>query len=243
MLIAANWKMNLTTASAREIIRNLEVVLPGEPELLLCVSATLAGTVLEYAQSKNIGMGLQNMHWAESGAYTGEISAKQVKDAGATHVIIGHSERREMFGEDDAMVNRKVKSAQKHGILPIVCVGESLADREGDRWREVLQNQLAKGLEDVSPRDVIIAYEPVWAIGTGRAASPAQVAETMSWISADLRERFGIARMEIQLLYGGSVKPENIAELGCLDGIDGFLVGGASLCHKSLKEMLQKLTV
>jgi triosephosphate isomerase len=188
--------------------------------------------VSEELKGANISVAGQNMYWEESGAYTGEVSPLMLKDIGCTHVIIGHSERRQFFNETDATVNKKVKAALKAGLTPIACVGETLEERESGATMEIVGRQIRDGLEDLSPQEmakIVIAYEPVWAIGTGKTATPQQAEEVHHQIRSIIAQRADSVAQNIRILYGGSVKPDNVDELMAQPDIDGALVGGASL--------------
>jgi triosephosphate isomerase len=184
----------------------------------------------------------QNVHFADEGAYTGEVSPRMVKDAGATHCIIGHSERRQYYAEDDDSVNRKVRAALAAGLTPIFCLGETLAQREAGKTFDVVEGQLGGGLRDIpapeGPR-VVVAYEPVWAIGTGVTATPEQAQEVHAFLRVRLKELWGAASASVRVLYGGSVKPDNIAALMAKEDIDGALVGGASLTAESFARIVK----
>lgn len=233
--VAGNWKMNKTAEQARQLVAELLPGLQSVPsvERVLCppfpsimaISAMLAGT--------DIGLGAQNMHWEASGAYTGEVSAQMVKEF-CQYVILGHSERRAYFGETDETVNRKTAAALAAGLIPIVCVGETLAENEALRTRSVIERQMMQGLKGLnitSGSQIVIAYEPVWAIGTGRAASGAGANEVVGgMVRAALVDLFGVAvARDVRILYGGSVTGANAAEFFGQPDIDGALVGGASL--------------
>ncbi len=224
-VIAANWKMHKTREEARDFAQELaKKVIPQDREVILGVGATLLEVVSAEISGK-IGVAAQNVHTEEEGAFTGEISLKQAKNAGATHVIVGHSERRHLFGETDEMVNKKLKLAEKEGSIAILCVGEVLEDREAGKEKEVVKNQIVlalAGLETSFIEKVIVAYEPVWAIGSGEVATPEQAEEMHELIRTLIPEA-------TRVIYGGSVKPENCEELIEKPFIDGFLVGGASL--------------
>ena len=240
-LFAANWKMHMGIGEARDFVQHIQSMEDGPVRLVLCVPATVLGHLAELAREKHIDLGLQNMHWEEQGAYTGEISPPMLLEAGGSYVIIGHSERRSLFGEQDEDVNRKVHAAQKHGIVPIVCVGETLAEREAGRLKQVLEEQIQRGLAGVKAEPLVVAYEPVWAIGTGKVATVEQVSQTMEYVRQVLVERFGPMGRQVPVLYGGSVKPDNIGALAAIDAVDGFLVGGASLQANSVEQMLENL--
>jgi len=235
-IIAGNWKMNKTQNEARVLVENLimEIGKFNDADIVLCPPFIALPAVSEMLSSvANIRLGAQNMHEAASGAYTGEISAGMLRELYVRYVIIGHSERRQYFHEDNATVNRKTKAALAAELRPIVCVGETLPEREADQWKKVLEIQLKEGLAgftDEQLTDLILAYEPVWAIGTGKTASPAQAEEAHQWIRKVLADNFSPAASErIRIQYGGSVKPENAKELLGQPNIDGALVGGASL--------------
>jgi triosephosphate isomerase len=234
-LIAGNWKMNLNRAEARGLARGVveQAGRANKAELLVCPPSVYLIEVAEAVAGRRVAVGGQNMYFEENGAFTGETSAAMLRDVGATYVILGHSERRHILGETDRDVNRKVKKAMETGLTPIVCVGETLAEREAGRTADVIRSQFTGSLADVPARDltkVVIAYEPVWAIGTGRTASPQQAQE----VHADLRNLISqgynqAVASEVRILYGGSVKPQNAGELLSQADIDGALVGGASL--------------
>ena len=236
-IIAGNWKMNKTQAEARilveDLIRDLGRI--DSAEIVLCPPFTALSAVSEMLNnsSSSIRLGAQNLHEAASGAYTGEISASMLRELYVRYVIIGHSERRQYFHEDNATVNRKTKAALAAELRPIVCVGETLPQRELNEWKNVLEMQLVEGLAgfgDKDLADIILAYEPVWAIGTGKTASAEQAEEAHQWIRKVLSEKFSKTASErIRIQYGGSVKAENAKELLSKPDIDGALVGGASL--------------
>ncbi|RDE07978.1 triose-phosphate isomerase [Pelagibacterium lacus] len=232
-LIAGNWKMNGTDAALDELAR-LKTLLGEAPglaaEVLVCPPSTLIHRAAQIAEGSDFRVGGQDCHWLASGAHTGDISAAMLLDAGASHVILGHSERRADHGETDAIVREKTKAALAGGLVPIVCVGETEAERVEGRANRVIAEQLAGSLPDESGAGpMVIAYEPVWAIGTGRTATLADIAEMHAHMRALLVERFGEAGRAARLLYGGSVKPSNAAEILAVPDVDGALVGGASL--------------
>jgi triosephosphate isomerase len=234
-LIAANWKMFKTPAEAVAFTKAF-IPLAAQhkhAEIVLCPSPTLLPTVVEAVRNNPIHVGAQNMHWLDQGAYTGETSPLQLKALGVTHVLIGHSERRQYFNETDESVNLKLKSALAHGLVPIVCVGEMLDEREANQTEEVLKRQTYIALEGIDPAiatPLVIAYEPVWAIGTGRTATPEIADDAHKIIRAQIAKSLSPAlAASTRILYGGSVKPDNTASLCCLEDIDGALVGGASL--------------
>jgi len=237
-LIVGNWKMHGLREEARALaravhegVRNLH-----GREVGIAPPFTALTTVAEALAGSAVTLGAQNMHWEERGAFTGEISPLMLRDAGCRFVILGHSERRQYFGEDDASVPRKVRAARAQELTPIVCVGETLSEREAGQTLDVVGRQVRGallGLQADAIRHVVVAYEPVWAIGTGRVATPQQAQEVHCWIRNLLAETFGSVAEEVRILYGGSVKPENIDELMAEADIDGALVGGASLQAES----------
>lgn len=238
-VIAGNWKMNNTIEESLELVRSLHAKLGDRQsslvEIVVAPSFVALAKVATYLRENNspIKAAAQDLFWEDSGAYTGATSGKMIRDAGAEYVIIGHSERRQYFGESDANVNKKVKAALHAELLPIVCVGETLSEREANQVEAVVARQLLAGLSDIDVEQLarlIIAYEPVWAIGTGKTASPQQAEEVHAFIRKTLREHFGVeVAAKMRILYGGSVKPDNSKELLSQDNIDGALVGGASL--------------
>ncbi len=244
MLIAANWKMYKTPDEAVAFVKAF-VPLIGHcrhAEIVLCPSPVLLSTVVDAARNNPVHVGAQNMHWLDQGAYTGETSAPQLKALGVTHVLIGHSERRQYFNETDESVNLKLKAALKHGLVPIVCVGELLAEREAGQTTEVLERQIEIALNGIDPEAahlLVIAYEPVWAIGTGRTATPEIADDAHRIIRALIARSLSPAlAASTRILYGGSVKPDNTASLCCLEDIDGALVGGASLEPASFAQIV-----
>lgn len=233
-LVAGNWKMHKTPEEAASFIRGLAPAVAGaEAEVLCLVPAVDLVPALAAAEGTPVQVGAQNMHDAEAGAFTGEISPGMLTSLGVRYVVIGHSERRGLFGEDDAFVNRKVLSALAHGLRPILCCGETLALREAGGTLPFLRQQVELALEGVpaeAAKDLVIAYEPIWAIGTGHVARTDQAQDACSAIRAVLREKYGKAFAEtVRILYGGSVNAENAAQLFAQADIDGGLVGGASL--------------
>jgi triosephosphate isomerase len=234
-VLAANWKMFKTTHETLAYVRELGALAKGVTgvEIVVAPPFTALATAAEAARNTNIGVAAQNLHFEREGAFTGEISADMIKDAGAGYVIVGHSERRRLFGETDAAVNRKVRTALAAELVPIVCIGETLEEREGGQMTAVLDRQIKEGLDGISGDEVaglILAYEPVWAIGTGKNATPVEADEAHRHIRERLRAWFGDRAADgCRIQYGGSVKPENIASLVALPDVDGALVGGASL--------------
>ncbi|MCC7042824.1 MAG: triose-phosphate isomerase [Acidobacteria bacterium] len=243
--IAANWKMFKTTHEALAYVRELGALIKDVSgiEVIVAPPFTAIATAAEAARNTAIGIAAQNMSAEKEGAFTGEVSATMVKDAGATYVILGHSERRKLYGETDASVNRKVHVALAADLVPIVCVGETLEEREGGQMPAVLDRQVKDGLDGLTGDHVgglIIAYEPVWAIGTGRNATPEQADEAHRHIRTRLRQWFGpTAADACRIQYGGSVKPDNITALVALPDVDGALVGGASLNVASFCDIIR----
>jgi len=230
--IAGNWKMNMTAESGAKLIKELApLVANASCDVALCVPAILIPEMTKAAQGTNIAIGAENIHWAKSGAYTGEISAAMLKEYGVKYAIIGHSERRQYFGETDEGVNKRTLAAIENGITPIVCVGETLEEREKGVTEDVLSRQIEyglKGVEDITK--VVIAYEPVWAIGTGKTATDAQAQETIAFIRKKLGQLFCPKCAEkIIIQYGGSMNAGNCKQLMAQPDIDGGLIGGASL--------------
>jgi len=234
-VIAGNWKMYKTIGEAVDFVGKLKplVATADHCEVVVAPPFTALRAAADAVKGSNISVAAQEVHWDKEGAHTGDVSPAMLVDAGCTHVIIGHSERRQDHGETDANVNRKIKAALAAGLVPIVCVGETLAEREAGKTQPVLERQVQGGFVGLTPQDfsrIIIAYEPVWAIGTGRTATPEMAAESHRFVRGLVRQQYGedlAARARI--LYGGSVKPDNIAGLMAQEEIDGALVGGASL--------------
>jgi len=232
-LAAGNWKMNLTPSEAKDFAAKLAPKTKGDSDVVLCVPFVSISDVVKAVEGSGVSVGAQNMHFEEKGAFTGEISASQLVGAGAKYVIIGHSERRQYFMETDEIVNKKLVKALEHGLIPIVCVGETLKEREDGITIELVRMQLKRGLLGLSKEDAaktVIAYEPVWAIGTGKTATSEQAEEVCAAIRELLEELYGKDTSEqIRILYGGSVTADNAKELFSQENIDGGLVGGASL--------------
>ncbi len=244
-LIAANWKMYKTPATSIGFLDSFLELVPDTPpaEIAIFPSMTSLPALVERALGSYIKVGAQTMHWLDSGAYTGETSPTMLTAIGATHVLIGHSERRQYFNETDETVNLKLKSAFAHNLVPIVCVGEHLDDREANRTDEVLEHQVAAALTGIDPLQaapLVMAYEPVWAIGTGKTATPEIAEEAHKTIRRAIQTALGDhLAQSTRILYGGSVKPDNAASLCCLNDIDGALVGGASLDPESFAAILR----
>jgi len=235
--------MNKTVPEALSLVRELKerVSDVSDRDILVCPPFTSLFAVFKEIEGSNILLGGQNMFYEERGAFTGEISPLMLKDVGCSYVILGHSERRHIFGEDDELINKKVVSAVKHGLIPILCVGELLEERERGETEKVVKEQLRKGLAGLtSSDDFVVAYEPVWAIGTGKTATPEQAQEVHEFIRGVLSELFGREKAdEVRVLYGGSVKPENARGLISMPDIDGALVGGASLNAESFSKIVK----
>ena len=245
-IIAANWKMNQTVADAASYLDNflLEVADEKRIDIVIIPPFTALSYVSErLSKVQHVKSGAQNMHWEKNGAFTGEISAAMIRELFARYVILGHSERRTLFGETDAIVNKKTKAAIASTLTPIVCIGETLAERDAGKVEEVLHTQLKGSLDGIPPKDladVVLAYEPVWAIGTGRTATPGQAQEAHAYIRKVLAEISDTATSEkMRIQYGGSVKPGNTAELMKQPDIDGALVGGASLVARDFAEIVK----
>ena len=233
-VIAGNWKMNMLPNEAIEYIQNFEpMVKNSKAEVILCVPYTDLFYCLLNAQGTNIKIGAQNMHFAETGAYTGEVSGKMLKAIGVEYVIIGHSERRQYYNETDETVNKKIKAAFEYELKPIVCVGETLEEREAGKTEEKITTQTRLALEGLSNEQVkntIIAYEPIWAIGTGKTATSEDANNSIKAIREEIKRIYGeVVSNEVIIQYGGSVKSSNAKELFSTSDIDGGLVGGASL--------------
>jgi triosephosphate isomerase len=234
-IIAGNWKMNKTITEALELVRELTMELKDikDVDILVCPVFTALYSVSQAVEGSNIKMGAQNLFWEDKGAFTGEISAPMLKDTHCEYVILGHSERRSIFKETNENVNKKIKAALKAELLPILCVGERLDEREAEKTFEVVSDQVKGSLAGLSADDLdklIIAYEPVWAIGTGKVATPDQAQEVHAYIRKIIADNFGKQTADnLRIQYGGSVKPDNIKELIGQPDIDGALVGGASL--------------
>lgn len=245
-VIAGNWKMNMLPNETINFIEGLsQEIKDVKNEIILCVPYTDLFYALLTAQNTNIKIGAQNMHWKEKGAYTGEISGQMLKSIGVEYVIIGHSERRQYFAETDETVNLKVKSALENNLKPIICVGETLEQREHGETEKIIESQIKLALKDLTKeqiRAIIIAYEPVWAIGTGKTATPEEANNVIKYIRKQIKELYNEEIAEnIIIQYGGSVKASNAEELFNMSDIDGALVGGASLNCKEFSEIVNKV--
>jgi len=244
-VMAANWKMYKTPDETRDYLREFLPLVVGHDrdEIVVCPPYTDVAAALEVASGSKVAIGVQNVHWKADGAYTGEISAPMLLCLGVTHVIIGHSERRQYFGETDDTVNLRLKTALESGLTPICCVGEVLQEREAGLTDDVLRRQCVRAFHAISAKKaakLIVAYEPVWAIGTGKTATPELAAEAHAVIRREATEIFGEEfAAKLRILYGGSVKPENATSLMSQEEIDGALVGGASLDPKSFAAIVK----
>lgn len=242
-IIAGNWKMNKTIADGVSLASQLkEVSNKTDVEVVICVPFVALNDIKKEIEGFKIKLGAQNMHWEEEGAYTGEISPLMLKDIGVDYVIIGHSERRQYFGETNETVNKKVISALKHDIIPIVCVGETLEEKESSLDKKVVEEQILKAFDGIEGNDIeniVIAYEPIWAIGTGKTASSEDANNMISYIREIIQEKYGVEiSEEVRIQYGGSVKADNITEIMNQSDIDGALVGGASLKSDSFIDII-----
>ncbi len=245
-IIAANWKMNMTLSEAEAFLDVFLGELEDESsvEVVIVPPFTALAKVSEHlSRDQQAKLGAQNMHWEKSGAFTGEVSAQMLRELYVRYVVLGHSERRSLFGESDEIVNRKVRAALEASLRPIICIGETLEERDGGLVHQVLERQLAGSLAGLSAADLshcVLAYEPVWAIGTGRTASPEQAQEAHAFIRQQLAKTWDALTAEkVRIQYGGSVKPQNAAELMHQPDIDGALVGGASLDPRGFAEIVK----
>lgn len=247
-IIAGNWKMHKTINEAVEFVAEVKGKIPSVEQVdsVVCAPALFLDRLVQETKGTELQIGAQTMHFEDSGAFTGEISPLALKDLGVQYVIIGHSERREMFAETDETVNKKVHAAFKHGLIPIVCVGETLEQREADQTKAVVEDQVKKalaGLTEEQIKDVVIAYEPIWAIGTGRTSSAEDANEVCAYIRSTIAGLFTKdAADQVRIQYGGSVKPTNIKDFLNQSDIDGALVGGASLDPQSYLQLLEAVS-
>jgi triosephosphate isomerase (TIM) len=243
-LISGNWKMYKTGPEAVAFINALKDAVAGASEVDIMVAPpfTALNQVAEAAAGTSIGVGAQNLHWESEGAYTGEISAQMLNAAGCQYVIIGHSERRQYFGETDQEINRKIDAAAKAGLIPVFCIGETESQRDAGETFSVLDKQVKNGLEGLfseNLKSLIVAYEPVWAIGTGKTATKEQAQEVHAYLRNGFSEMYGPEFAQgLRILYGGSVKPSNVKDLMAMEDIDGALVGGASLDPDSFSRLV-----
>jgi len=245
-IIAGNWKMYKTLREGQELAIALrrELYQIEDVDIVVCPPYTLLAYLADALETSNIVIGAQDVYWQDEGAFTGEVSPVMLKDIGCKFVIIGHSERRQYFGETNESVNNKIKAALRHNLTPIVCVGETLSQRESGETFEVLDDHIGNGLKDITDTDIlrmVIAYEPVWAIGTGKNATPGQAQEAQKYIRDLLRKMYNDDIADtVRIQYGGSVKPDNITELMREPDVDGALVGGASLQIETFTEIVRK---
>lgn len=247
-LMVGNWKMHKTVAESLDLVKKLKEALPvlSDRDVLICPPFTALWAVREVLEGTPIFLGAQNMSENLSGAFTGEVSPLMLQDTGCSYVILGHSERRHYYGETDVLVNRKIRRALEQGLTPILCLGEGLEEREAGKTFEVLARQRKESLANFSAAELqktVIAYEPVWAIGTGKTATPDQAQEVHAFLRRELERSSGSVAMEVRILYGGSVKPENIDALMAQPDIDGGLVGGASLKAEDFVRLVKFQTV
>jgi triosephosphate isomerase (TIM) len=244
-VMAGNWKMFKTAAEASTMLRELrpKVSMVHDVEIVVCPPFTALASASQALAGSNVELGAQNVHWEAQGAFTGEVSAGMLEEAGCTWVVIGHSERRQIFGETDERVHKKTVAALAAGLSPIVCVGETLSQREANETLDVVGRQIEgalRGLTSAQFAGVVVAYEPVWAIGTGKNATPAQAQEVHAAIRAQVGKLHGVdGAAALRILYGGSVKPENVKELMAQPDLDGALVGGASLTAESFASIVR----
>jgi triosephosphate isomerase len=245
--VAGNWKMYKTVAEAVKHVKELRGLVKdiADVEIVVAPAFPALHAAAEAARNSTVGVAAQDLHWEREGAFTGEVSGPMIREAGAEYVIVGHSERRTLFGETDATVNRKLAAAFAADLTPIVCIGETLDERERGETLQVLDRQITTGLDGVTSEQMarlVVAYEPVWAIGTGRQATPAQAGEAHGHIRQRLRQWFGADAAErCRVIYGGSVKPENIGDLIVQPDVDGALVGGASLDVRAFVDILSRI--
>ncbi|MTI89108.1 MAG: triose-phosphate isomerase [Balneolaceae bacterium] len=244
-LIAGNWKMNCGPADAAELLENLKKQkqeLADVVDVLVCPPFVSLSMSVNYLHETDIQVGAQNLHFEDEGAYTGEVSARMIAESGCNYVIVGHSERRQYFGETDEIVNRKARKALEHRLAPVICVGESLDQRKNEKHHSVVEEQVKAALNEVGHSEVldaVIAYEPIWAIGTGETATPGQAQEMHAHIRTILAEMYtDEIAASLRILYGGSMKPHNAEELLSQDDVDGGLIGGASLKAESFTEII-----
>lgn len=246
MLVAGNWKMNNTTQESLVLLASIESYLPAIPEgvdVVLIPPFTALYSLSVSLQDSSIQLGAQNIYWEDQGAFTGEISGAFIKDAGCNYVIIGHSERRKYFGETNKTVNKKIYAALRNDLTPIVCVGETLEERDSGKHKDIVEAQIKEGLNEIHSKDaekMVVAYEPVWAIGTGKTATPEQ-AQEMHYFIRNLLEKLYDAPTAnaIRILYGGSMNASNCTELLTQKDIDGGLIGGAALKGKDFTEIIK----
>jgi len=244
-IIAGNWKMNKTLREGQELAIALrrELYQIEDVDIVVCPPYTLLAYLADALETSNILIGAQDVYWQDEGAFTGEVSPVMLKDIGCKFVIIGHSERRAYFGETNESVNNKIKASLRHDLTPIVCVGETLSERESGQTFKVLDDHIENGLKGITDTDIlkiVIAYEPVWAIGTGKTATSQQAQEAQKYIRDLLRKMYNDIADTVRIQYGGSVKPDNITELMSQPDVDGALVGGGSLKIETFAEIVKK---
>lgn len=239
--IAANWKMNKTIPEARDFVHAFMPAVNGinDTDIVIAPPFTALFTVAEMVKGTNVKLSAQDVFYEEKGAFTGEVSPLMLKDAGCEYVIVGHSERRQYFSDTDDIVNRKIRASLNKGLKVIFCIGESLSEREAGKTNKVLERQISNGLKEVDANGIVVAYEPVWAIGTGKTATTEQAQEAHSFIRGRIRELSGSNADSVRILYGGSVTPENIDSLMSCPDVDGALVGGASLKNESFERIVK----
>ncbi len=242
-IIAGNWKMHSSVEEAVKFVKDLkDEVEKTDVKVVICCPYTILGEIKKEVEGSNIKLGAQNMHWEDRGAYTGEISAEMLKEHNVEYVIIGHSERRQFFNESDESVNKKLLKALEYELTPILCVGETLEEREADKTFEIIRTQIVKALKQISPdgmKNIVIAYEPIWAIGTGKTASPEDANTVIAYIREIIKEKYDEYISElVPIQYGGSVNPSNATAIMNQEDIDGALVGGASLNAESFLEII-----
>jgi triosephosphate isomerase (TIM) len=244
-IIAGNWKMNKVSSEAKSFVEEVKGLVPSSNNVdsVVCAPALFLESLVDLTNGSDLKVGAQNMHFEENGAFTGEISPVALKDSGVSYVVLGHSERREMFAETDETVNKKTIAAFKHGLTPIVCCGETLEEREAGKTNNLVGEQVKQALQGLTEDQVkqtVIAYEPIWAIGTGKSSSAQDANEVCAHIRQVVGEQFSEdAAQAVRIQYGGSVKPENIKEYMAQPDIDGALVGGASLEAQSFLQLLE----
>jgi triosephosphate isomerase len=243
-LMAGNWKMNKTVAEAVSVVKALKSSIADvtDIDVLICPTFTALYAVNNEVKGSNINIGAQNLFWETKGAFTGEISPTMVKDTGCSYVLIGHSERRQYFNETDETVNKKTKAALVAGLIPVICIGETLKEREQNITFKVIEKQIKEGVVGLTPQQaatIVIAYEPVWAIGTGKTATPDQAQEVHAFTRKIYNQMYGDASQKVRILYGGSVNPTNVSDLMKQPDIDGGLVGGASLEAESFTKLVK----
>jgi triosephosphate isomerase len=238
--IAANWKMHKTVGETREFLASFLPMAKdaADVDIVIAPPFTALSAAAEAMKGGNVQLSAQDVFWEEKGAYTGEVAPGMLLDAGCRHVIVGHSERRQHFFEDDVAVNRKIRAAKKAGLAVIFCVGETLEERETGRTFEVIKREVEAGLTEVDPDNLVVAYEPIWAIGTGKTATPEQAQEVHAFIRKILGNLFGQNAEGIRILYGGSVTPQNVDSLMACKDVNGALVGGASLKPDSFSKIV-----